>query len=215
LATTFRTPNHDQRDVNYDLFVHEVGTAIVLRYADQGVRLVGNRIGWRVGGADKELPLSDIAAIHLTTEVSSPTTSLGTSVCQISFKNGAVLSVMSTNSLGLDKAGFAARYRAFVTDLHARLNSEQRALIAFSAGRGGVRYGFALLATVLLGVGVIAIVVFGAALGILKLRTLITVFLGAGLVVAMLRFSSGQCPARLRPSAAARQRGIRFDFCHY
>lgn len=200
LATTSPPSISGHAEIDYDLFVHEAGTAIVLKYTDRGVRLRGRRIGWSASGHDRELPLSDIAAIHLTTGVSNPTTQLGATMCRIVFKNGVVLSVFSTNSLGLDDAGFAARYRAFVADLHARFSPRERASIAFSAGRGGVMYGFTLLAAILFGAGVIAIAVFSIALGTFSPRALIGVFLGAGLVVAMFRFLQVNAPHAYDPA---------------
>jgi hypothetical protein len=194
------TPSRSSAPERYQLFVREAGAAIVLRYTDAGVWLTGNHIGWTQGGRDKELPLSDIAAIHLTTEVHSFTTNLGASMCRISFKRGVVLNVLSGNSLGNDDAGLTARYRAFVTELHARLGTKERASIEFSAGRGGVLYGLSLLATILLGVCVAVIVVFATAAGSVKPRTLISVFMGFGLVVALFRFLQVNAPHAYDPA---------------
>jgi hypothetical protein len=200
LATTSPSSVSGHPEISYDLFLHEAGTAIVLKYSDRGVRLRGHRIAWSVGSQDKELPLSDIAAIHLTTEVNSLTTQLGATMCRIIFKNGVALSVFSTNSLGLDDAGFAARYREFVADLHARLSPTERASIVLSAGRGGVMYGFTLLVAILFGAGVIAIVVFSLALGTFTPRVLIGLILGTGLVVAMFRFLQVNAPHAYDPA---------------
>jgi hypothetical protein len=186
-------------DVSYDLFIREAGSRFVWKNADHGVQLNGDRIAWRVGGRKTELPLSDITAIHLSTEVSSPTTTLGATVCRISFKNGVVLSVLSTNSRGFDDAGFAARYAAFVNDLHARLSAGARASIAFTAGRGGVRYGVGLLVTALLAAGVAVVVVLGPARGVMTGRGIIALILGVGFVVAMFRFLQMNAPHAYDP----------------
>jgi hypothetical protein len=189
-----------QPEDTYDLFIREAGAPIAWKNADHGVRLNGRRIGWSARARNAERPLSDITAIHLTTEVHSPTTTLGASVCRISFKNGDALSVLSTNSRGFDDAGFAVRYRTFVNDLHARLSPEERASIVFSAGRGGVMYGLALIATVLLGIGVAAIVVFAMMVDGFKLRMPGAVAMGAGLVLATVRHLRANAPHAYDPA---------------
>src|SRR5262245_51850280 len=126
---------------------------------DSGVRLAGHRISWTIGGYALEASLSDIVMIRLLTEVETSRGPMGTTACQLNFRDGKSVSIFGGNSYSPDQAARLARYRAFVNDLHQRLGPAERVSIRFVAGFGGARFGFPLVLATILGLFLVGAVV--------------------------------------------------------
>jgi len=136
-------------DIAYDLATHDGAVMTVFRSPDNGVQLAADRIAWTVGTRNREMPLSAIVLIRLSTEVETVEGPIGATLCQISFADGSAVTVFGGNSRSRDAIERLARYQAFVNDLHRRLGPNERASIRFVAGFGGARFGFLLVAALL------------------------------------------------------------------
>jgi hypothetical protein len=128
------------------------------RKLDQGVTLGDDGIAWTMDGRTTEMPLGNIAAVHLW---SAGRTTI-VDQCAITFADDSVLCVVNS-----DPGGFADRervpiYRDFVRDLHDRLAAGPYSGIRFTAGVRRWRYWATLAATIVLAVlcggGLVALV---------------------------------------------------------
>ena len=101
------------------------GRGMFLRHKDEGVGLVGRSLRWMADGEEWERPLSEIRAIRLGLSPVPPARTAG--VCEITFLDGEMLSIMSSTPFGQYDRTRTADYRDFVAALHARIDDETRA----------------------------------------------------------------------------------------
>jgi hypothetical protein len=135
--------------VEYDLNIHDGEVTTVFRLRDSGLRLVGNAIEWRIAGDARRATLSDIRAIRLTTQTETMRGPVGSTSCQMRFRDGSAVTIFGGNSSSPDAEDRRTRFETFVTDLHRRLGPDDRARISFIAGYGGARFFLLLVAAVL------------------------------------------------------------------
>ncbi len=122
-----------------------------------GIRLSNDTIAWTEDDRTSETSLSNVVAVHL----SSAGRRVIVDRCAITFTDNTVLTVLNCDSGGYRNSECAADYRAFVTDLHARLASSPHGTIRFTAGWTPWRYQMTLVVTV-----VAAVVYVGTGLGL-------------------------------------------------
>jgi hypothetical protein len=188
-------PDADFPAVDYDLTIHDGEVLTVFRLRDSGIRLVGDGTEWRIGSDARHAALSDIRAIRLTTEVETAQAPVGATTCQIRFRGGSAVTVFGGNSLSPDPADRRVRYERFVAELHRRLRPDDRARISFIAGYGGARFYLLLV-----GVVVLAVVWFAAAVGFLlgfaprRIGAAIGLSVGALLTVGLFRLLQLNAP---------------------
>jgi hypothetical protein len=108
---------------------------VLLHWLDRDITLGPEGIGFAIDGATSEERLSAIVAVHLkTTGAKSNVES-----CTITFADGSTLTALNCNAGGYRDTAFAAAYRDFVHDLHARLAAQAAGAIRFTEGWSLVR----------------------------------------------------------------------------
>ena len=133
---------------SYDLYIKAGERRVTWSYADHGVTLSDDAIAWVADGQTSQVPLHDIARVHL--QVSYLEDSAIAS-CRLTFANGSGLSIVSSNKRGFQDATQDPIYVEFVHDLHARLAARRDANISFTAGFGEGRYLFGKVVIVVAG----------------------------------------------------------------
>jgi len=99
---------------------------------EQGVTLDEGTISWGGGGAKKR-HLSDLRQVRLAVSYASRFRLVG--LCELTFRDGSILSVSGATAFGHHDAIRAGIYRDFVRDLHAQIAPSDRPGIIFFAGR--------------------------------------------------------------------------------
>jgi hypothetical protein len=164
-------------DAQHELFITDGDATFRWALTDSGVTLSADALSWAIGGVDIARGYSDIFSIRL--HRASAGTSAGVGVCQISLRDGTKLVVYGGSAQGLADDTQAARFAAFVRDLHQRLAAREESKgIAFSAGLSEGRYTVLTIAIVAGGLmfGLLPIILF------VMIRDLHTLgLLGAGL----------------------------------
>ena len=118
---------------HYDLHFRE-GPAggIIWRYRDAGVALSAAGMEWRTAVERRSTDWSTIDTIRVQTGHIPKSGYFGS--CQISFRNGRMLTVTSLDSWGRADPGRYDDYAEFLQDLHAHLGEPDRKRIRFVAG---------------------------------------------------------------------------------
>src|SRR5262249_29356199 len=132
---------------SYDLYLGFGQKRFVWTNPDHGVTLTDDGIAWFAGGREWQARLRDIAEVHLQTGNIGENT---IATCRLRFSDGTPLSILSSNSRGLQDASHDKLYVAFVRDLHRRLAAED-ARVAFTAGFSDARYRFGKVVAVVAG----------------------------------------------------------------
>ena len=134
---------------SYDLYLRTEGAGFVWKFTDHSITLANGHLVWTLGEQRHDVPLTNIAEVHLQTNIVGQGT---IATCRITFADGFVLLVLSSSENGTYDAGQAAIYRSFVYDLHARLAALKDAAIAYTAGFSNARqkFGIVLLVVVVL-----------------------------------------------------------------
>ncbi|HVH81135.1 MAG TPA: hypothetical protein VM782_17185, partial [Stellaceae bacterium] len=192
----------DQTDERFDLRTSygDGGFKIVMKFEDHGVSLSGDSLVWTTEGRRLLASLSDIVSVHLFTGAKALQGPMGSTLCQIRFKNGLALTVLSTNERGFPDDKAMTRYRAFVEALHRRLSPEQCHQIQFVAGYGSARYVTLLVLTAIWSLFILGGV---AALFIgqeFTIRALIALVVGGSMLAAMVRLLQTNSPHAYDPS---------------
>ncbi len=150
------------KTTRHELFMTDGNASFRWAMTDSGVTLSQDGLSWTIDGAASERGYSDIFSIRL--HRASAGTGAGVGVCQIRFRDGTTLVVYGGSAQGLADDTQAARFVAFVHDLHKRLAArDDTKHIYFNAGLSEGRY------TVL----TVAIVASGLLFGLLPLVLLI------------------------------------------
>ena len=159
LATTFATDNggcyasmmraHSPDPIrkSYDLYLGFGAKRLVWTNPDHGVTLTDDGIAWFAGGSEWQARLRDITEVHLQTGNVGENT---IATCRLKFLDDTSLSILSSNSRGLQDASHDKLYVAFVRDLHRRLAAAD-AHVAFTAGFSDARYRFGKVVAVVAG----------------------------------------------------------------
>ena len=115
--------------------------------------------------------------------------------CDIGFKDGRVLRVSDANASGLPDEAQRALYRDFLRDLHARLGGHR---VSFTAGYSQQRYLVVLVASILLGLIIVAVpLVLVLITG--ETRALLLLFAGALLALPLARMVKANAPRPYTP----------------
>ena len=107
----------------HELFITDGNATFRWAITDSGVTLSADGLSWSIGGVEIERSYSDISSIRL--HRASAGTSAGVGVCQIRFRDGTTLVVYGGSAQGLADDTQAARFAAFVRDLHKRLAARE------------------------------------------------------------------------------------------
>ncbi|MGE0566037.1 MAG: hypothetical protein AB7O50_16170 [Pseudolabrys sp.] len=136
-------------DRRYELFVIAGGKRFYFRNDDCGVTLDGDGIAWTRNGEEARAPLNTIREVRLQ---SGGDWRNAVNSCQIIFAGGHTLAVTDAGAHGAVDHARTPAYRAFVGDLHGRLEiAKLSASIAFIAGYTQGRYMVVLVCAILLG----------------------------------------------------------------
>jgi len=132
-----------QSDILFRLFTLERAARTFLRLDTEGVVVGENRIGWDTGGPMRWRDLAEIRAIRLG--LSPVPRGKVNGVCEITFVNGLVLSVLSHSQMGLFDEERRRDFGAFVRTLHERLSNVDKSRIDFYSGNRGPKRIFAVI----------------------------------------------------------------------
>ena len=118
---------------HYDLHFRE-GPAggFVWRYRDSGITLSPAGMEWRAEGQQRFTDWSTIDTIRIQTGHIPKSGYFGS--CQVTFRNGRMLTVNSLDSWGRADPGRYDDYAEFLQDLHAHLGEADKKRISFVAG---------------------------------------------------------------------------------
>ena len=141
---------------HYDLHFRE-GPAggLVWRYRDAGVALSPTGMEWRAQGQQRFTDWSTIDTIRVQTGHIPKSGYFGS--CQITFRNGRMLTVNSLDSWGRADPGRYDDYAEFLQDLHAHLGDADKKRIRFVAGMTEGRQMFGKVAVFIGGAFFIAL----------------------------------------------------------
>jgi hypothetical protein len=118
---------------HHEIFLTDGAATLRWSMTDSGVTLSDDSLSWAIGGVGLERGYSDISHIRLQRASAGAHDAIG--VCQIRFRDGTMLHVYGGGDKGFPDETQAARYNAFVRDLHGRLASRQDTKrIHFQAG---------------------------------------------------------------------------------
>jgi hypothetical protein len=120
----------------YDLCINIAGRRLFWRNPNHGVTLGNDTIAWTMDAGAMETAYGNIVAVHLNSAGQKITADR----CTITFADGSGLLIVNTDPGGYRDTERATRYRDFVRDLHARLNSGRYPEIRFTAGVPCWRY---------------------------------------------------------------------------
>jgi hypothetical protein len=123
----------------YDVYLSVKGSRFVWTNPNHGVALTEDGIAWFAGGRDWQARLRDVTEVHLQTGRAGEIT---IATCRLQFADSSTLTIVSTNSKGLQDAAQDKLYAAFVYELHQRLAALTDVRIAFTAGVSAARYRF-------------------------------------------------------------------------
>lgn len=133
----------------YDLVVVTAQPSFVFKHANRGVTVGSDTLSWTKDGATVSVPLHSIRTIRMQ---SGGDWRNETNMCQISFADAPMLTVMDVATSGIADPAQLPIYRAFVRDLHKTLVRGGHApRIAFLAGYSEGRYTLILICAILLG----------------------------------------------------------------
>jgi hypothetical protein len=167
--------NPAAQTARHELFITDGNATFRWALSDVGVTLSADGLSCSIDSVDIAHAYSDIVSIRL--HRASAGTSAG--VCQIRFRDGTKLVVYGGSAQGLADDAQAARFAAFVRDLHQRIAMrEDTKRISFNAGLSDGRYTVLTIAIVAAGLmfGLLPIILF------VMIRDLHTLgLLGAGL----------------------------------
>ena len=193
--------NPAAQTARHELFLTDGNATFRWAMTDSGVTLSADGLSWAIGGVDIARGYSDIFSIRL--HRASAGTSAGVGVCQIRFRDGTTLVVYGGSAQGLADDAQAARFAAFVRDLHQRLAArEESKRISFNAGLSEGRYTVLTIAIVAAGLmfGLLPIILF---IMIRDLHTLGLLGAGLGLCWPFYRLWEKNRPAPLFARACA------------
>jgi hypothetical protein len=133
---------------HYDLHFRE-GPAggLVWRYRDAGIALSATGMEWRTAVERRFTDWSTIDTIRVQTGHIPKSGYFGS--CQITFRNGRMLTVNSLDSWGRADPGRYDDYAEFLQDLHSHLGEADRKRIRFVAGITEGRQMFGKVALVI------------------------------------------------------------------
>lgn len=132
-----------QSDILFRLFTLERVARTFLRLDTEGVVVSDKRIGWDTGGPMRWRDLAKIRAIRFG--LSPVPRGKVNGVCEITFVNGLVLSVLSHSQMGLFDEERRRDFGAFVRTLHERLSRDDKSRIDFYSGSRGSKRIFAMI----------------------------------------------------------------------
>ena len=133
---------------SYDLYFRAGERRMVWSYAEHGITLSDDAIAWTADGRQSQVPLRDIAGVHLQLSYIEDN---AIASCRLNFVDGSGLSIVSSNKRGFEDATLDQLYVEFVHDLHARLAAQRDARTSFTAGFGEGRYLFGKVVIVVAG----------------------------------------------------------------
>jgi len=145
----------------YKLFVREGAARFYLKNNDEGVYLSPKGIGWFIVGRSATRDWSDIAAINLLVAHVPKQGPSGT--CQISFRDGSVITVLSASKWGQSDSERNVEYGRFLDDLHRSIPRSATSSIKFWTG---VSKGRHAVLTVVLVVAFLCFVALPAGLAV-------------------------------------------------
>ena len=183
-----------EEDKSYGLYARSGGRRFVWRLHDPGIMLGHGRIAWREDGARHEAKLAEVVSVHLQ---SGGDWQNAIGQCDIGLHDGRVLYVSDATASGLPDEAQRAVYRDFLRDLHARLAG---ARVSFTAGYSRTRHRAVLVASILLGLIIVAIplvllLITGEA------RALLLLFAGAMLALSLAHMVKANAPRPYTPDA--------------
>lgn len=114
----------------YPLHFREGTVTLYLAITEEGVTLDDGALSW---GDAKSRRLADLRQVRLTMAPSGRLGRIGS--CELTFRDGTILTVLSASSLGGRDEARARTYRNFLHDLHAQIAPADRSRIVFFAGR--------------------------------------------------------------------------------
>ncbi|MDR3476066.1 MAG: hypothetical protein P4M09_30845 [Devosia sp.] len=116
----------------YELFMTDGSLRFRLLFADRGVEPAADRLTFMLNGSRCSRPYRDIASITLNSNALPDSATIG--ACNIVFRDGERLLVLSANANGLSDGSRNGEFNAFVRDLHRRLLA--------SGAAGSIRFHF-------------------------------------------------------------------------
>jgi hypothetical protein len=158
------------------------------------------RIAWHEDGTRHQAQLADTVSVHLQTggDWQNPIAQ-----CDIGFTDGRVLHVSDATASGLPDQVSRVVYRDFLRDLHGRLESDR---VSFTAGYSQARYRVVLIASILLGLILVAtplvlLMITG------ETRALLLLFVGAMLALPLARMVKANAPRPYTPDTPPEELG--------
>ncbi len=131
-ADTASRPARTFPDQRHDLFLREGAGRFYWKLDNQGVLLSDDTLRWEHDGMPRERAFTDILSIRLQTAHVHKSGDIG--VCQITFRDGLILTLQSSDARGYADDARAQAYAGFVRDLHARLMAFRPRDIRYLAG---------------------------------------------------------------------------------
>lgn len=116
----------------YKLFVREGTPRFYLKNDDEGIYLSPKGIGWFITGRSFTRDWSDIAAVNLVVAHVPKQGPAGT--CQISFRDGSAITVLSASKWGQSDTERNVEYGRFLDDLHRSIPRGIASSIKFWTG---------------------------------------------------------------------------------
>ncbi|MCP4384356.1 MAG: hypothetical protein GY798_23600 [Hyphomicrobiales bacterium] len=190
-------PRPSDETKRYDLFLREGAVYRPFwRLRDRGIMLTAGGLEWNTGGIARRCRFSDIVRVRLETAHIPRSGDFGN--CVIRFHRGLTLVVSSLDSWGTPDDDRIGTYVAFVRDLHAWLDPNDRTRIRFLAGNTEGRYQFTMLATILAAI-VFAVLPLGLLAYTGEMEVLLVLLAGIAFVCPLVRIARKNKPRNYAP----------------